>query len=131
MVLSLEDKSQLKTYPQHWQLLQEPVGDIHSLIFYSKLLISSGDSMAREGAMLGVPSVYCGFRTMKANELLMDQGLLKHLPGHKALPWIKDIINKKFDQNQQAYLRNQLDEKWCDMVEFMKEQIHHFKKTKK
>ncbi|MDN3671156.1 DUF354 domain-containing protein [Echinicola jeungdonensis] len=131
VVLSLEDKSQIKKYPHHWQLLQEPVGDIHSLIYYSKLLISSGDSMAREGAMLGVPSVYCGFRKMKANELLMDKGILKHLPGETAIPWISDILNKKFDQNQQDNQRSQLQENWCDMVEFMKEQIHHFKKTKK
>jgi predicted glycosyltransferase len=78
VVLSLEDKSLAKQYPPGWIILQEPVSDIHSLIYYSKLVISSGDSMAREGAMLGVKSIYCGIRDMKANKLLIDEGGLFH-----------------------------------------------------
>lgn len=127
VVLSLEDKTIAHKFPKHWIILQEPVGDIHSLIYYSKLVVSSGDSMAREGAMLGVPSVYCGIRKMKANELLMEQGILQHLPGTEALPYINEKISKEFDEEAQLAIRNKLLENWDDMIVFMKAQIHHYK----
>lgn len=68
VLFSLEDKSKRDLYPSDWILLQEPIKDIHSLIYYSAGLISSGDSMAREAALLGVPSYYLGIRyDMPAN----------------------------------------------------------------
>ncbi|THU39354.1 DUF354 domain-containing protein [Niastella caeni] len=127
VILSLEDKSYTDCFPQHWTILQEPVEDIHSLIYYSKLVISSGDSMAREGAMLGVPSVYCGTREMKANELLIQLGILEHLPGDSALAFINSTIDKKFDEEKQTGTRGQLLEQWDDMTVFMKEQINRYK----
>jgi uncharacterized protein len=72
VVLSLEDKSKRHLYPQNWILLEEPVNDFQSLIYYCRTLISSGDSMAREGAILGNPSIYIGIRNMPANEVLKD-----------------------------------------------------------
>ena len=127
VVLSLEDKSLAPKFPKHWIILEEPVKDIHSLIYYSKLVVSSGDSMAREGAMLGVPSVYCGFRKMKANELLMRLGIMEHLAGVSAIPFINKTIAQEFDENKQANIRNMLLEHWDDMVDFMKEQINQYK----
>ncbi len=70
VIFSLEDKSKRYLYPEDWILLQEPVDDIHSLIYFSRALISSGDSMAREAAVLGIPSFYLGNRTMAANQVL-------------------------------------------------------------
>jgi predicted glycosyltransferase len=127
VLLSLEDKSLADQFPAHWTLLQEPVRDIHSLIYYSKLVVSSGDSMAREGAMLGVPSVYCGIRKMKANELLMGRGLLQHLPLKEAVPFINRMAATNFDSRQQLNARQALLADWVDMVGFMKEQINNYK----
>jgi len=127
VILSLEDKSIAHKFPKHWIILEEPVADIHSLIYYSKLVISSGDSMAREGAMLGVPSIYCGVRKMKANKLLMDLQILEHLPGKLALPSINKKVQKTFDKLQQNNLRNKLLANWDDMVVFMKEKINQYK----
>jgi predicted glycosyltransferase len=127
VILSLEDKSYAARYPAHWTILQEPVEDIHSLIYYSRLVISSGDSMAREGAMLGVPSIYCGTRKMKANELLMQAGILQHLPGESALPFISNSIETAFDREKQSGTRNRLLQQWDDMTVFMKEQINRYK----
>lgn len=127
VILSLEDKSIAHKFPAHWTILEEPVGDIHSLIYYSKLVVSSGDSMAREGAMLGVPSVYCGIRQMKANNMLMDLGLLSHLPAKEAIPFINRYIQQEFDENEQNTVRAGLAANWDDMVAFMKEQIHIYK----
>jgi uncharacterized protein len=131
VILSLEDKSIKHKFPQHWTILEEPVEDIHSLIYFSKLVVSSGDSMAREGAMLGVPSVYCGYRDMKANTMLMELGLLQHLPGKSALTYINEVIKKPTEAFKQVDIRNQLMQNWCDMVEFMKEKIYQYKKFKK
>lgn len=128
VVLSLEDKSIADKYPAHWIILQEPVSDIHSLMFYSKLIVSSGDSMAREGAMLGVPSIYCGIREMKANKLLIDENLLNHYPVETAVIPINDLLAKPFDVCKQHANRERLLEKWDDMVDFMNGQINIFKK---
>ncbi|WP_143962613.1 DUF354 domain-containing protein [Litoribacter populi] len=127
VLLSLEDKTIADKFPKHWTILEEPVGDIHSLIYYSKLVISSGDSMAREGAMLGVPSVYCGIRKMKANELLMGLGLLQHLPKEEAIPFINETIAEEFDENKQEKVRGKLLVDWDDMNAFMKNQINNYK----
>ncbi|OQP57731.1 hypothetical protein A3860_08865 [Niastella vici] len=127
VILSLEDKSYTNRYPAHWTILQEPIADIHSLIYYSRMVISSGDSMAREGAMLGVPSVYCGTRKMKANDLLIQAGMLEHLSGFGALSFINKTIENKFDPGKQLSTRNNLLEQWDDMTAFMKEQINRYK----
>jgi len=127
VLLSLEDKSIKDKFPKHWTILEEPVGDIHSLIYYSKLVVSSGDSMAREGAMLGVPSVYCGIRKMKANELLMGLGLLEHLPQEEAIPFINKTIEEDFQEEKQTSVRDKLLQNWDDMNAFMKKQINKYK----
>jgi predicted glycosyltransferase len=127
VILSLEDKSYADKYPRHWIILKEPVPAIHSLIYYSNMVVSSGDSMAREGAMLGVPGVYCGTRKMKANDMLIQSGMLKHLPGADALPYINKLIASAFDPEKQTSTRDQLLEQWDDMTAFMKEQINRYK----
>lgn len=127
VLLSLEDKSISQKFPDHWTILQEPVTDIHSLIYYSRLMVSSGDSMAREGAMLGIPSIYCGTRFMKANQMLIDLGALNHLPMRSAIPEINYFISKSFDEGEQLLIRNNLYEKWDDMIDFMKEKINQFR----
>lgn len=119
VLLSLENKSLLTKYPSHWKILEEPVNDIHSLIFYSKVLISSGDSMAREGAMLGVPSIYCGYRTMKANKIMQNLDILFHIE-IKDVPGeiIKYYNSIDFDLNQIAF-REKLKNEWVDLPEMM------------
>jgi predicted glycosyltransferase len=128
ILLSLEDKQYQGLYPKEWTILQEPISDIHSLIYFSKLVVSSGDSMAREGAMLGVPSIYCGFRKMKANELLIKEDALHHLPGPDSLQEINKVIAHPFDRDRQESFRNKLRHQWVDMTEFMRTKIRQFKK---
>jgi len=128
VVLSLEDKTIKDKFPKNWILLEEPVSDIHSLIYYSKLVISSGDSMAREGAMLGVPAIYCGFREMKANNVLIAKNQLVHKTGNDAVQYINEKINQNFDETKQKSFRERLTEEWDDMIDFMKKKIYAFKK---
>jgi predicted glycosyltransferase len=129
VVLSLEDKTIAGKFPKHWIILKEPVADIHSLIYYSTLVVSSGDSMAREGAMLGVPSIYCGVREMKANQLLMEMGILKHFPGIEMIAPVNEMTQDPFNKSAQDKIRHQLVEKWDDMNAFMMKQIDRYRKV--
>ncbi|WP_090332580.1 DUF354 domain-containing protein [Dyadobacter koreensis] len=128
VILSLEDKSYAGKYPKNWIILQEPVDDIHSLIYFAKLVLSSGDSMAREGAMLGVPSIYCGIRQMKANEVLIREGALTHLPLKSGLDSINKYADAEFDESHQTNFRKHLESKWDNMLDFMNTQINIYKK---
>ncbi len=127
-LLSLEDKGLKDMYPSNWKILEEPIDDIHSLIYFSKAMISSGDSMAREGAMLGVPSIYCGIRNMKANELLMEKGILNHHIEEDAVVHINDYLARPFDASKQLQIRSELLREWDDMNDFMELQILKFRK---
>lgn len=133
VLLSLEDKSTKDAYPEHWKILQEPVEDIHSLMYYSKLVISSGDSMAREGAMLGVPSVYCGFRQMKANDLLMKMGMLKKIEPSYLANTFNQLVAEPFNFNQQKDFRKKLEREWTDVNQLLKRIIdrHDLKQENK
>ncbi|MBX7227648.1 MAG: DUF354 domain-containing protein [Chitinophagales bacterium] len=130
VILSLEDKSIKDKYPKNWTVLEEPVNDIHSLIYYSKLVISSGDSMAREGAMLGVPSIYCGIREMSANNVLIEKGKLSHFAGHLAINPINQMVDLKGNELEQRSFREKLVQDWDDMIQFMVEKVNHFSKKR-
>ena len=119
VILSLEDKSLLQLYPKNWILLKEPVDDIHSLIYYSKVVISSGDSMAREGGMLGNPSIYCGNRLMKANQILIEKNILFQVDPSQVPDFIESLIREDFDFSKQDVFRQELFAKWIDVNEFL------------
>ena len=85
--------------------------------------------MAREGAMLGVPSIYCGIRIMKANKLLMNMNILKHFPGKEMIDPANEYIGNGFNETAQQNIRHQLAEDWDDMIVFMMKQIHKYKKN--
>lgn len=129
VVLSLEDKSKKHLYPEEWILLKEPVEDIHSLIYYSKLIISSGDSMAREGALLGIPAIYCGTRQMKANEILIHKNRLFHVKVSEVPALIRQINNQygSIWQDQELF-RQALLKEWDDVPEFILGIINEFNK---
>jgi hypothetical protein len=124
VVLSLEDKPTRPAYPEHWQMIQEPVEDIHSILYYARAVVSSGDSMAREGAMLGVPALYVGFREMAANALLERESILFKAEPQDAAP----VLAKLVDRTQpnlptQAGLRDKLLHEWIDVSAFILNRI--------
>ncbi len=128
VVLSLEDKSLAKFYPKDWILLKEPVEDIHSLIYYSFALISSGDSMAREGAQLGIPSVYCGFRDMKANKVLADEGIIFEEKPEDVPQLIEDLIQKNIETPNQSSFREKLEKEWDDLTQLIISKVESYEK---
>jgi predicted glycosyltransferase len=119
VIFSLEDKLLVDRYPSDWILLKEPVNDIHSIIYYSRLVISSGDSMAREGAMLGNPGIYCGNREMKANQLLINKKMLYKVDPDKVPEFVEEICLNKIKVKDQNQFRQELLEEWDDVTLFI------------
>ena len=123
VVLSLENKANKSLYPSDWIILEEPVEDIHSLMYYSSVVLSSGDSMAREGAMLGVPSIYAGNRFMPANEILIDMDMLVKLDPEEVVPMIKGIFDGTKAFKEQEAFRQYLTGHWDDITDLILKKI--------
>lgn len=123
IVLSLEDKSKISKF-QNCIILNEPVKDIHSLIYFSKMVISNGDSIPREGALLGVESLYCGHRDMAVNRFLEEKELLfinNNLFEIEKIIKEIEIVVKINSQNRQIEKRNNLLKEFDDLnIEFLK-----------
>ncbi len=124
IVVSLEDKAIKDLFPDNCIILEEPVSDIHSIMYYSKLVVSSGDSMAREGGMLGVPSIYLGNRDMPANNILIDKKILFKMDINESLNFIKKLDYFKLDQEE---FRIQLKNEWEDVSELILQLINKYK----
>jgi len=113
VLLSLEKKADRALFPEHWTILKEPVKDIHSLIYYSRCLISSGDSMAREACVLGVPSYYCGGRRMAVNDFLKSTGLFHEVSPDELSERIGEEAGNDESREQ---LRAKMEEEWDDLT---------------
>lgn len=127
VLFSLEEKKRRNEYPEDWILLQEPIEDIHSLIYYSAGLVSSGDSMAREAALLGVPSYYLGIRySMPANAAASKVASLQN---RKTMPfdkWITSLpTNPAECAKKQDALRKHIDSEFIDINAYMLELVQN------
>ena len=116
VVLSLEDKRRRGLF-KNWLILEEPVADIHSLIYYSRALVSSGDSMAREAAQLGVLSLYCGQREMIANDVMYEHGLMRHSNDASAIA--QELVTAVGSADQQQQTRQRLHDLWDDPTDVL------------
>ena len=116
VVLSVENKGSIPDYPKEWIILKEPVRDIHSLMYFSRVVISSGDSVAREGAMLGVPSIYAGIREMPANWIMIKKGMLLKLPTEEIVSTTLKIVKGELLFPEQDKIRQLLHKEWDDVT---------------
>lgn len=123
IVLSIEDKSLLPFIEKNIIILNEPVADIYSIMYYSLLCISFGDTVAREAALLGVPTVYAGGRNMCVHNELVDMGIINQTSDLKD---IEDIItsdlNEKKELNRMK-IQDGLKHKWVDTTALIINQI--------
>ena len=122
VLFSLEEKKRRDEYPDSWILLQEPIEDIHSLIYYSAGLVSSGDSMAREAALLGVPAYYLGIRySMPANAAASKVASLQNQKTESFERWIDNLGAESQESRvkSQEELRKHIDESFIDINEYM------------
>lgn len=128
VVLSLEKKQNRTKYPSHWIILEEPVSCIHSIMFLSRLVISSGDSMAREGAMLGVPSIYAGNRDMPANDILIEMGMLSKIEPENLVIEAKKLMTNSNAVKQEEF-RSRLEREWDDVTALILSKLRRTYKT--
>lgn len=130
VLFSLEEKKRRDEYPADWILLQEPIEDIHSLIYYAAGLVSSGDSMAREAALLGVPSYYLGMRySMPANVAASKVASLQNQKTMAFEEWITSLpTNPAECAKKQDALRKHIDSEFIDINEYMMELIENSQK---
>ena len=121
VLLSLEEKDKRNLYPEDWILLEEPLKDVYSLIYYSCGLISSGDSMAREAAMLGIPSYYLGIRHfMPANLAAHKVAGLQCENSKNIKDWIKQLSLPKEELiKQQISKREKIAKSFIDISEYI------------
>ena len=127
VLFSLEEKHRRDEYPADWILLQEPIEDIHSLIYYSAGLASSGDSMAREAAMLGVPAYYLGIRhTMPANRAAAQVAGLQNEETMSFSDWTKTLnVTPAEAEQRQRTLREQISHYFIDINAYMLALVHN------
>ena len=131
VLLSLEEKHRRAEYPADWILLQEPIKDIHSLIYYSAGLVSSGDSMAREAALLGVPAYYLGIRyDMPANAAAAKVAQLQNLKTQPIADWLTNTlsIDPEAAEWHQQQLRTHINDTFIDINAYMLSLVENVKK---
>lgn len=123
VILSVENKENIPLYPKDWIILVEPVNDIHSLMYFSQVVISSGDSVAREGAMLGVPSIYAGIREMPANLIMIDEGMLMKKNPDEIIATVLQIVKGELEFKRQDEFRKHLLNKWDDVTSLVLDKL--------
>ena len=119
VLLSLEDKTKKDIYPKDWIILKEPVRDFYSLMYYSACVISSGDSMAREAALLGTPSIYAGVRDMAANRVLIQMGLLNWMDVKNVESYLALLVEDKNYVDKQPLIREELKNQMDDLTQLI------------
>ncbi len=129
VVLSLENKEKASAYPKNWILLEEPVPHIHSLMYHSQVVISSGDSMAREGAMLGVPSIYAGVRDMPANDIMIARNMLWKVAPQEVIAKVEALKAGTLSVEAQNDFRQKLFLEWDDITALVLNKIGSLNKS--
>lgn len=124
ILLSLEDKSFSKTYDPYCHILQEPIEDIHSLINFASFAISSGDTMAREAALLGTPAIYTGGRKMCINKPLIEKGIILKIEDETAIKHkIDEILNSNFKIQCKEIIEEAISNEWDNTTDIIVENI--------
>jgi predicted glycosyltransferase len=118
ILLSIEDKSLVNLFEDKCIILKEPVEDIHSLLHYANLTISSGDSMARESCLVGTPAIYTGGREMAVNSELIKRSLMfKQNNGQQIENKIKYLIDKDVKKDVGIRVKKLIKNEWSDTTQ--------------
>ncbi|MBN1542873.1 DUF354 domain-containing protein [candidate division KSB1 bacterium] len=108
-------------------LLGEPVIGFHSLLYYAAFVVSSGDTVAREAALLGVPALSVGGREMAVNRPLIERGALFCSVDASA---VAERIALYADVDYKKTLRPTIEaairDEWADTTEIILQHVHDF-----
>ena len=129
VVLSLEDKSHRKIYKPYCIILEEPLEDIYSIMHYALFSLSSGDSMARESALLGVPCIYTGGREMLVNKPFIDWGgVFKIEEGKMVKAKIEKLLSGECKQQWKNKINGIIKERLINPTDLIVEVVETFKR---
>jgi predicted glycosyltransferase len=107
ILLSIEDKSLIDLFKDHCIILKEPAEDIHSLLSFALLTISSGDSMSRESCLVCTPSIYTGGRDMAINNELIKRSCMFKVNDEKHIKeTIKYLIEEDVKKTVETKIKN-------------------------
>lgn len=135
IILSLEDKKLTNLFETNCILLDEPVRDLYSLIYYAIFSISSGDTMARESCLLGTPTIYTGGRLMAVNSELERKGALfcvNYKNEDAIYGTVLEIINNNYKHKVRSKIFDSIESEYCDLTQMIVSEIlslGRFRKT--
>ena len=117
----------------HWQTIKDyqleinPI-DLHDIIYFAKLCIGEGATMASEAAILGVPSIYVS-NTERGylNELEQKYGLVYTISERtNALKKAIELLEETSTKDEWRLKREKMLCETVDMVDFMVNSIESF-----
>ncbi|WP_048051012.1 DUF354 domain-containing protein [Methanosarcina soligelidi] len=121
VIISSETK-QWKTISDY-ELIFKP-GDLHDLLYYSKICIGEGATMASEAAILGVPAIYVSNTHRGYLDELETYGLAFTIQNREeALEKAKSLLSDNFLLKNSKEKREKLLREKIDVVEFMVNEI--------
>ncbi|MCK4614020.1 MAG: DUF354 domain-containing protein [Thermoplasmata archaeon] len=125
IVLSIENKALLKHIDcRDIVLLKEPLDDIFSLIHYASLLISSGDTMAREGCLVGTPSINISGRNMEVNADLLKKRFMYQCNTRSEISRTIDyILENNINLRMAKEVMDCIKNDWSDITEIIVKNI--------
>lgn len=129
IVLSLEDKSRKDLFSENCIILEEPVGDIYSLLKYSALTISAGDTMAREATLLGTPSIYTGGRVLPVDSVLIENRCMYKIDElSNIVKTTRTIIRNDVKKDVGIIINHKIKHEWENTTEVILKHLYGFLK---
>jgi len=129
VVLSLENKELKSFYERDCIILEEPVEDIYSLMKFALFAVSSGDTVARETALLGTSTIYTGGRDMAVNDELINIGcMFKEDKLENIIKQITKISIKGEKERITRLVADKIRYRWEDTTEVILRHINDFAK---
>jgi predicted glycosyltransferase len=95
-----ENKENISKYSKFVKILKTPCADFHSLLYFSLFCVSSGDTVAREAALLGTPVLYTGKRKMSVNLPLVELGSIIEIDDFSTINSQLEIVLQKGFKNK-------------------------------
>ncbi len=109
--------------------LSGAIPDILSLQYYANLTITSGDTIARESALLGTPVIYIGGRNMAVNQPLLDIGVIKETKEEQVIQEYMQIMSQ---EHYKAKMKSRIKAtNWDDITQLIVDALEQPEKEKK
>jgi predicted glycosyltransferase len=110
-------------------VLNEPVRDIYSIIRHSRFVISSGDSLAREACVLGIPTIYAGWRNMAVNKELIEMGcMFKENSMEEIKARIEVFCSRDMSREIEEKIHYKIHNEWDNPTEVILKHVEDFKR---